>query len=184
VGLTGARRFSLTGLLGFLLGHLCDVDHMESRGAWWRTAACSVRAVYIGHARGGEGRYARAWARQPPRLFSKLSPSPPIQLQCDPRRCHHGAHGPERGHDRCPFRAATRRDYHRGVSSSCRRADSRAARFSDATADRSAAAADCCATVTASLALPSSRRAYQTAPTAASADTIATIKAPTATRQP
>jgi len=55
-GFDRSPKFFLTGLLGFLLGQLCDVDHMESRGVWWRAAACSVRAVYIGHVRGGEGR--------------------------------------------------------------------------------------------------------------------------------
>jgi hypothetical protein len=35
----------LTGLLGFLLGHLCDVDHMESRGVWCRTAVSNLQPL-------------------------------------------------------------------------------------------------------------------------------------------
>ncbi len=38
-------KLSLTVWLGFWLGHLCDVDHMESRGVWCRTALRSVQAV-------------------------------------------------------------------------------------------------------------------------------------------
>jgi hypothetical protein len=32
-GFGRSTKFFLTGLLGILLGHLCDVDHMEARGA-------------------------------------------------------------------------------------------------------------------------------------------------------
>jgi len=46
-GFCRSPKSFLTGLLGFLLGHLCDVDHMESRGAWWRTASCSVQRGWV-----------------------------------------------------------------------------------------------------------------------------------------
>ena len=38
--------FSLTTWLAFWLARLCDVDHMEFRGVWCRTALCGVEAVY------------------------------------------------------------------------------------------------------------------------------------------
>lgn len=48
-GNTGTRRASsgwpLTDWLEFWLEQLCDVDHMQARGAWCRTALCSVQAV-------------------------------------------------------------------------------------------------------------------------------------------
>jgi hypothetical protein len=44
-GFDRSPKFFLTGLLGFLLGRLCDLDHMEPRGVWCRTGSCSVKAV-------------------------------------------------------------------------------------------------------------------------------------------
>ena len=46
-GFGRSTKFFLTGLLGFLLGHLCDVDHMESRGAWCGTVLRGVRATGV-----------------------------------------------------------------------------------------------------------------------------------------
>jgi len=43
-----SAKLSLTVWLGFWLGHLCDVDHMEPRGLWCRTVLRSVKAVYPG----------------------------------------------------------------------------------------------------------------------------------------
>ena len=47
-GFGGSPRVSLTEWLGFWLGPLCDVDHMEARGVWCRTALCSVPAALPG----------------------------------------------------------------------------------------------------------------------------------------
>jgi hypothetical protein len=99
-GFGRSPKFFLTGLLGFLLGHLCDVDHMESRGVWCRTAVCSVKAVTrdvltvekVGAHLGPVGRGARTpaqihhvcgpvpsadwWLMRPPRLRSQAAPRP------------------------------------------------------------------------------------------------------------
>jgi len=41
-GFDESPKVSLTVWLELWLGHLCDVDHMESRGMWCRIALCSV----------------------------------------------------------------------------------------------------------------------------------------------
>jgi hypothetical protein len=41
----GSPKFFLTDWLEFWLGPLCDVDHMEARGAWCRAALSSAEAL-------------------------------------------------------------------------------------------------------------------------------------------
>ena len=47
-GFDRSPKISLTDWLAFWLAGLCDVDHMESRGVWCRTALSSVQAVDLG----------------------------------------------------------------------------------------------------------------------------------------
>ena len=47
-GFDRSPKISLTVWLAFWLAHLCDVDHIESRSVWCRTALCSIQAVYPG----------------------------------------------------------------------------------------------------------------------------------------
>ena len=41
-------KFFLADWLEFWLGHLCDVDHMEFRGVWCRTALPTARTIRLG----------------------------------------------------------------------------------------------------------------------------------------